>query len=55
MTAGDRLGDERNAREVSENWWAVVGSASGIQVAVAGVMRCDPGDRNIRAGESERV
>ena len=35
--------------------WAVAGSASGIQVAVAGVMRCDPGDQNIRAGESERV
>ena len=24
------------------------GSAAGIQVAVAGVMRCDPDDKNIR-------
>ena len=30
----------------------VAGSASGIQVSVAGVMRCQPGDRNIRAGQS---
>jgi hypothetical protein len=35
--------------------WEVVGSAAGIQVAVTGVMTCDPGDQNIRAGESERV
>jgi hypothetical protein len=29
--------------------------SAGIQVALAGVMRCDPGDQNIRAGQSERV
>jgi hypothetical protein len=29
----------------------VAGSAAGIQVAVAGVMRCDPDDKNIRSGE----
>ena len=33
----------------------MAGSAAGIQVAVAGVMRCDPGDKNIRSGEGERV
>jgi len=29
--------------------------SAGIQVALAGVMRCDPGDQNIRAGQSERM
>lgn len=56
MPAGDGLGEERAQRErgVGE-LWAVAGSASGIQVAVAGVVRCDPGDQNLRAGESEQV
>jgi hypothetical protein len=56
MVAGDRLGEEKALRErgVGE-LWAVAVSASGIQVAVAGVMKCDPGDQNIRAGQSERV
>jgi len=45
MAAGDRLGEEKAQRErgVGE-LWAVAGSASRIQVAVAGVMRRDPGD-----------
>jgi hypothetical protein len=48
MAAGDRLGEERAQRErgVGELWAEAV-SAAGIQVAVAGVMRCDPGDQNI--------
>lgn len=56
MVVGDRLGEERAQRErgVGE-LWAVAGSASGTQVAVAGVMRCDPCDQSIRAGESDRV
>ena len=55
MAAGDRLGEERAQRErgVGE-LWAVAGSASGIQVAVAGVMRCDRGDKNIRAERLSR-
>jgi hypothetical protein len=50
------LGEERARRErgVGE-LWAAAGSASGIQVAVAGVIRCDPGDHNMRAGEIERM
>jgi hypothetical protein len=56
MTAGDRLGEERTQRERGVGvLWAVAGSASGIQVAVSGVMRCEPGDQNIRSGQSERV
>lgn len=56
MAAGDRFGEERAQRErgVGE-LWAVAVSASGIQVAVGGVMRRDPGHQNIRAGQSERV
>jgi hypothetical protein len=54
MAARDRLGEERAQREgdVGE-LWAVAVSASGIQIAVAGVMTCDPGDQNLRAGQSE--
>jgi len=56
MAAGDLSGEERaqRGRRVGE-LWAVAGSAAGIQVTVAGVMRCDPDDKNIRSGESERV
>ena len=54
--AGNRLGEARaqHRRGVGE-LWTVAGSASGIRVAVASVMRCDPGDQNALAGESERV
>ena len=34
---------------------AVAGSSAGIQVAVAGVMSCDPDDKNIRSGAIEQV
>ena len=53
MVARGRLGEERAQRErgVGE-LCAVAGSASGIQVAVAGVMRCDPATRTF---ERERA
>jgi hypothetical protein len=49
-------GEERaqDGRSVGE-LWVVAGSASGIQVSVTGVMRCEPGDQNIRAGQSRAM
>jgi hypothetical protein len=56
-TRGETVSGEERAqrgRRVGE-LWAVAGSAAGIQVTVAGVMGCDPDDKNIRSGEGERV
>ena len=33
----------------------MAGSSAGIQVAVPGVMRCDPDDKHIRSGAVEQV
>jgi hypothetical protein len=35
--------------------WAAACSSAGMQVATAGVVTCDRGDKNIRSGEVEQV
>jgi hypothetical protein len=44
----------QHGRSVGE-LWVVAGSVSGIQVSVTGVMRCETGDQNNRAGQSRAV
>jgi hypothetical protein len=44
-----------NRKERTTEMWAVACSSAGMQVATAGVARCDRGDKNIRSGERQQL